>query len=689
MNLQVKQKMILDWQIEKLNFLTPREKNRLLKLGLKTIKDVLYYFPHRYEDFSKILPISHLSDEKTATIHAWLTKLITKVNPRGTIFLIEGIFEDESGKIKAVWYNQPYLYQTLKRGSYYSLAGKIIQKNGEIFFSNPNFENILPQNPFPCIHTGRLVPIYPETKGIKSKWIRKTMFNFLNQIKEKLEEFLPSSLLEKEKFPLFPEAIWEMHFPNSLAKNEEAKRRFEFEEIFLLQLKVFKAKMKLKQKNAFPVPIQLEKIKSFINKLPFELTQAQKKAIWEILKDMEKNHPMNRLLQGDVGSGKTMVALVCALNTVLAGYQVVMIAPTEILASQHYENFKKFLKDFNFKILILTSSQKENLKEVIKGNFDIVIGTHALFQNKFDFKELALVIFDEQHRFGVEQRQSFFLKREILPHFLSMSATPIPRTLALTIYGNLDFSILDEMPKGRKRVQTFVFQQKELKKMYKMMEEEIKNGGKIFFVCPRIEMKEKGKLIPDLRAVKEEVKKLKKIFPEMKIKMIYGKMKNQEKEKTISDFEKGKIDILVATNVIEEGIDIRNATLIVIQNAERFGLSQLYQLRGRVGRGEKEGKCFLITHLPTEKSAKRMEALLNANNAFELAMKDLEIRGPGDFLSKRQTGNPNFKLASLTNLELIKKSEKEAKIILKKDPSLSSFPLLKKIIGHVKIIHLE
>ena len=681
--------MILDWEIKKLNFLTLREKNRLLKLGLKTIKDVVYYFPHRYEDFSKILPISHLFDEQKATIQAWLTKITTKTNPKGTIFLIEGTFEDQSGKIKAVWYNQPFLYQTLKKGSFYSVAGKLVQKNGEIFFSNPNFEIILPQNSLPCIHTGRLVPIYPETKGIKSKWIRKTMFNFLNQIKEKLEEFLPSFLLEKENFLPFPEAVWQMHFPDSLLKNKEARRRFEFEEIFLLQLKVFKAKIKLKQRKAFPIPIQLEKIKNFINKLPFELTKAQKKAIWEILKDMEKNHPMNRLLQGDVGSGKTMVALICALNVVFSGYQVAMIAPTEILAKQHYENFKKFLRDFNLKILILTSNQKEHLKDVTEGNFDIVIGTHALFQNKFNFKKLAFVIFDEQHRFGVEQRQSFFLKNEISPHFLSMSATPIPRTLALTIYGDLDFSTLNEMPKGRKKIQTLIFQQKDLKKMYKMIEEEIKNGGKVFFVCPRIEMKEKGKLFPDLRAVKEEVKKLKKIFPEMKIKMIYGKMKNEEKEKIISDFEKGEIDILVATNVIEEGIDIANATLIVIQNAERFGLSQLYQLRGRVGRGEKEGKCFLITHLPTEKSVKRMEALLNAKNAFELAMKDLEIRGPGDFLSKRQTGNPNFKLASLTNLELIKKSEKSVKTILKKDPSLSSFPLLKKMVGHVKIIHLE
>jgi len=681
--------MILDWEIEKLNFLTLREKNRLLKLGLKTIKDLVYYFPHRYEDFSKILPVSHLFDEKVATIHAWLTKITTKVNPRGTIFLIEAIFEDQSGKIKALWYNQPFLYQTLKKGSYYSLAGKIVQKNGEIFFSNPNFENILPQNPYPCIHTGRIIPVYSEVKGIKSKWIRKTMFNFLNQIKEKMEEFLPPFLLEKEKFLPLSEAVWQMHFPDSFLKNEEAKRRFEFEEIFLLQLRVFKAKMKLKQKKAFKIPIQLEKIKSFLQTLPFKLTKAQKKAIWEILKDTEKEHPMNRLLQGDVGSGKTIVALVCSLNAILSGYQVAMIAPTEILAKQHYENFKKFLKDFNFKIFILTSGQKESLKEITDGNFDIVIGTHALFQNKFNFKKLALVIFDEQHRFGVEQRQTFFKKSEILPHFLSMSATPIPRTLALTFYGDLDFSILDEMPKGRKKVQTFVFQQKDLKKMYKMIEEEIKNGGKVFFVCPRIEMKEKGKLVSDLRAVKEEVKKLKKFFPEIKIKMIYGKMKNDEKEKTISDFEKGKIDILVATNVIEEGIDISNATLIVIQNAERFGLSQLYQLRGRVGRGEKEGKCFLITHLPTEKSVKRMEALLNANNAFELAMKDLEIRGPGDFLSKKQTGSPDFKLASLTNLELIKKSEKEAKDILSKDPSLSSFPLLKKMVGHVKLIHLE
>ncbi|MGB9598605.1 MAG: DEAD/DEAH box helicase, partial [Minisyncoccales bacterium] len=425
--------MILDWPLEKLNFFTLREKNRLDKLGLKTIKDLVYYFPHRYEDFSKVLPISHLFDEEKATIRAWLTKVSTKVNKKGTIFLIEGIFQDHSGKIKAIWYNQPYLYQTLKKGSFYSLAGKIVKKDEEIFFSNPSFEPILPKEPSSlCLHTARLVPIYPEIKGIRSKWIRKTIFNFLNKFKEKLEEFLTPSILKKEQFPPFSEAVWQMHFPDSLSKNDEAKKRFEFEEIFLFQLKIFQAKLRFKQKKAFPLRLHLEEIQKFLKTLPFQLTRAQKKAVWEILKDMEKPYPMNRLLQGDVGSGKTMVALIAAFNTVINGFQVVFLAPTEILAKQHYRVFKNFLRDFPFKISLLSSGQKDDLNDIKDGNFDIVIGTHALLQEKFNFEKLAFVILDEQHRFGVEQRQKFSLKKEFVPHFLSMSATPIPRTLALT-----------------------------------------------------------------------------------------------------------------------------------------------------------------------------------------------------------------------------------------------------------------
>jgi len=421
----------------------------------------------------------------------------------------------------------------------------------------------------------------------------------------------------------------------------------------------------------------LEKIKNFINKLPFELTKAQKKAIWEILKDMEKNHPMNRLLQGDVGSGKTMVALICALNVVFSGYQVAMIAPTEILAKQHYENFKKFLRDFNLKILILTSNQKEHLKDVTEGNFDIVIGTHALFQNKFNFKKLAFVIFDEQHRFGVEQRQSFFLKNEISPHFLSMSATPIPRTLALTIYGDLDFSTLNEMPKGRKPIITELYHEYNKNRAYQKAKEILKEGYQAYVILPLIEESEKM----DLKAVTTYGEFLQKeIFKDFKVRILHGKMSSYEKEKIMHDFKRKEIDVLVSTTVVEVGVDVPNATVMIIEHAERFGLSQLHQLRGRVGRSDIQSYCFLIAYKISMDSPayQRLQILCETNDGFRIAEEDLKLRGPGEFLGTKQSGYLEFRGADIVkDYPILLQAREEAFKLIEKDPELKNYPILK------------
>jgi ATP-dependent DNA helicase RecG len=453
----------------------------------------------------------------------------------------------------------------------------------------------------------------------------------------------------------------------------------------------------------------LNLIKDFLKKLPFELTGAQKKASWQILKDLEKGRPMNRLLEGDVGSGKTIVAMIGALNVVKAGYQVALMAPTEILARQHFENFLKFLKDFNLKIGLLTSTEskigkrkiakKEILKRILDGKVEILIGTHALIQKEVKFKNLALVIIDEQHRFGVEQRAKLISgEARFIPHLLSMTATPIPRTLALTIYGDLDLSILDEMPKGKRKVITKIIKRKERKRICEFIKKEVKEGKKVFVICPRIEPKNKKALNEkdvlgwaEAKAVKKEYEKLKKeVFPDLKIAMLHGKMKTEEKEKVMRDFKNGKTDILVSTSVVEVGLDIPKATVMMIEGAERFGLAQLHQFRGRIGRGGEKSFCFLFTESPAKKTCQRLKALLESENGFELAEKDLKIRGPGNLFGSRQWGVPDLAMKSLTDVFLVEKTRNAAKEILEKDQELKNYPLLRERLNQFKReIHFE
>ncbi len=698
--------MDLETEVKELPRIGPRIQKKLERLGIKTVKDLLFHFPHRYEDFSNLVNVSQMKEGENFSVKGWILQIKNWQTWKKRMNLTEALFGDESGTIKVIWFNQPFIKKILKKGDFVCLAGKLVRDEYGVYLSNPAFEKISPEKGL--THTGRLVPIYPETEGISSKWLRSKIKQILVQLKGKIKDPLPEEIKRKYKFLPFEKALWQIHFPDSLKLAKKAKERFAFEELFLIQVFVLKERLKLARERAIKIPINLDLIKDFIKKLPFQLTNAQKKAIWQILKDMEKERPMNRLLEGDVGSGKTIVAMMATLNVAKAGFQTAFMAPTEILARQHFENFIKFLEGFDLKIGLLTSTntklgkseleKKEILEKTSLGQIDILIGTHSLIQKGVKFKNLAFVIVDEQHRFGIEQRAKLIKQSNIedrtIPHLLSMTATPIPRTLALTIYGDLDLSILDEMPKGKRKVKTILVSPEERKKAYDFIKKEVENGGKVFVICPRIEPAVSTEDIlgwAEVKAVKEEYQKLKReIFPEFKIGMLHGKMKTKEKEKIMKKFRDGKINILVSTSVVEVGVDIPKATVMMIEGAERFGLAQLHQFRGRIGRGGEKAFCFLFTESPAKKTKERLKALLESDSGFELAERDLKIRGPGQFFGQKQWGIPDLAMSALTNVFLVEKTREAAKEILEKDFELKKYPILReKLNKFKKEIHLE
>jgi ATP-dependent DNA helicase RecG len=711
-----------------MNLATPIEKiprigtifqKRLKKLGIKTIRDLFYHFPHRYEDFSKIIPIARAKLNEEVCLKGKILEIENRRTWKKRMILTEAILEDNSGAIKIIWFNQPYLIKVLKEGDFVCLAGKILLGEKNIYLSNPAYEKISPSPIFSeeLTHVGRIVAVYPETEGLSSRWLRYILKPLLLSLKDKIQDPLPEEIIRKEKLLPLSEALWQIHFPDSIDLAKKAQERFSFEELFFIELFVLREKAKLSQTKAFKIPLNLELIKKFVNFLPFKLTDSQKKSAWQILKDLEKGRPMNRLLEGDVGSGKTVVATMAALNVAKAGYQVAFMAPTEILAKQHFQEVSKLLKDFKLSIALLTGkadkiiskklksetieiSRKKLLEKTLNGEVDILIGTHALIQEKVKFKNLALVIIDEQHRFGVEQRARLCHQRGFIPHLLSMTATPIPRTLALTLYGDLDLSLITELPKGRKKIITEVIEPVERKRAYDFIRSQVKEGRQVFVICPRIEPTNNLQLTTDnkkimswadVKAVKEEYNKLtKEIFPDLKIAMLHGKMASKEKEKIMKEFKAGKIDILVSTSVVEVGIDVPNATIMMIEGAERFGLAQLHQFRGRVGRSVYQSFCFLFTDSPAKRTKLRLEALLRAEDGFELAQRDLEIRGPGEIFGQRQWGIPDLVMSSLKDIFLVEKTRQIAKEFLEKDPLLKKYPLLRQRLEEFqKRIHLE
>ncbi len=705
--------MNLSTPIENIARIGPVFKKKLKKLGIKTIQDLFFHFPHRYEDFSNLIPISEIKINEICTVHGKILEIKTTRTWKRRMFLTQAVIEDKTGAIKVIWFNQPYLTKTLKKGNNVFLSGKaIISKNG-VYLSNPIHEKgDLSSN---LTHTGRLIPVYPETAGLSSRWLRYILKPLLTNLENQIKETLPEQLIKEYNLMPVKKALWQVHFPSSVELSQKAQDRFSFEQLFYIQLFVLRERNRLNQEKAVSLPIKLKTIQDFVKSLSFKLTDAQKKSAWQILKDLERPRPMNRLLEGDVGSGKTVVAAIAALNTIKHGYQTAFMAPTEVLSKQHFQEIAKLLQDFKVNIGLLTGKQdqfrskklknqvieisrKKLLEKIASNEMDILIGTHALIQDKVKFGKLGLVILDEQHRFGVEQRAKLCKSQDIIPHLLSMTATPIPRTLALTVYGDLDLSLIDELPKGRKKIITQVIKPGQRKKTYAFIKKEVKKKRQVFVICPRIEKSNNNEELSEaqiswakVKAVEEEYEKLsKEIFPDLNIGILHGKMATKEKENIMRDFKNKKTDILVSTSVIEVGIDVPNATVMMIEGAERFGLAQLHQFRGRVGRAGYQSYCLLFTDSPAKKTHQRLKALISSEDGFALAEKDLEIRGPGDFKGTRQWGIPDLMMSCLKDISLVEKTRESAKQILIQDPQLKKHPALRdKLSRFRQRIHLE
>ena len=676
----------------------PASQKKLKKLGIATVHDLLFYFPQKYNDFSDIISIDKVKNGATACAQGRITDIGTTKTFKKWMDITEATIEDHTGSIRALWFNQPYIEKSLKEGDFVCLAGKVSLGKGGIYFNNPVYEKINQESNTRDLtpnltHTGRIVPVYSETRGITSRWLRYIIKPLLSHFYNKIPEILPEEILKKHAFLPMAEALWQAHFPDSFESADAAKARFSFENLFFLQLNILRERSMLMQKTAPPCPMDATLMQEFVASLPFELTNSQKQCSYQILKDLEKPVPMSRLLEGDVGSGKTVVAAMAALSAIKNGYQVAFMAPTEILAGQHFKGLAAMLEKFNVKIGYVTGkeskmrrgltsseiSKKDLLLDLEFGSIDMAIGTHALIQKSVKFSKLALVIVDEQHRFGVNQRAELTRNKKIVPHLLSMTATPIPRTLALTVYGDLDLSLIKEMPKTRKKIKTVIVDPRDRNAAYNFIRKEAQEGKGVFVICPKIEssilnMEDRmttGSFVPknynlfsnnETKSVKQEYEKLsREIFPDLRITMLHGKMKAKEKEIIMLDFKKGEIDILVSTSVVEVGIDVPRATVMMIEGAERFGLAQLHQFRGRVGRSDMQSYCFLFTTDPSQLNRKRLKALVDSDNGFELAQKDLEIRGPGQLCVNQQWGIPDVAMEGMLNIFLVEKTRAEAK----------------------------
>lgn len=662
-----------------IQFLTgvgPKMGEKLERLGIRKVLDLLFYYPRRWDDFSHPQNISQLRIGDEAIIKAKIISIKQNRTHKKWMSIIEAILADETGEIKAIWFNQSFLIKLLKPGDEWLVAGKVSWdfKNKCKTFSPSQLENPSADGPI-------ILPVYPETEGLTSKYLRKIIKPILNSIDDLITDYLPSDIIDTEKLIDLPTAIKKIHFPASNEDLEKAKKRLAFDELFLIALRFLNIKKELSDNNAPKINIDEKLLREFAAKLPYKLTNAQRKAAWEIIKDLAKSQPMNRLLEGDVGSGKTVVAAMAVLVAASNKYQTVWLAPTEILANQHFQNVTKLLSHFNIKTGLLTGANKYADLE----KDDLIIGTHALIQKNIKIPRLGLIIIDEQHRFGVKQRahlrsQSVNGKRLTVPHLLSMTATPIPRTLALALYGDLDISVIDELPAGRQKIETRVVETANRQKAYDFIKKEIQNGRQAFVICPLIEASEKTKINlfeADRKSAVQEFEKLSKnIFPDLKIGLMHGRLKSKEKDEVMQKFKKGDIQILVSTAVVEVGIDIQNATVMMIESAERFGLAQLHQFRGRVGRGTHQSYCFLFSDSNSEQTAERLNAMSRSNNGFELAQTDLELRGPGEVVGLRQSGLADLRMASLSDTIMVTRARAAAeKIIvegLEKYPALIS-----------------
>lgn len=726
--------MELEDKLETKFRLDENQKKALRRLNIFSVADLLFHFPVRYSDLSVIKNISDLVAGDIATVYGKISKLKTKKAFRSKIPMGEGEIEDLSGKIKIMWFNQAYLAKMIKNGDTVKLTGKVAaSKNGiyphtfssgkgvGVYLTNPEFEK-MPDMPIDSHDTlftkdglnneGFSYPVYAETRGITSKWFYHAIEKiFKEKTLDKIEDYVPSDILKKYHLPTLKTALFWIHKPKNKNDAESARKRFAFEEVFCIQLERQHDKYEYRKNKSFQIAEDKKEVQDFLKRFPFEPTSAQKKSIETILKDLGKSFPMSRLLEGDVGSGKTAVAATASYVAVkqrpfdfaqgksqtFGNLQVAYMAPTEILAAQHFESFIKYFKHLPINIGLITGSgcrkfpskvnpegwttisRAQLLKWVANGEVPILIGTHALIQKTVKFKNLALVVIDEQHRFGTAQRRKLVRKDNLAPHLLSMTATPIPRTLALTIYGDLDLSLLDEMPAGRKQIITEIITPQKRDATYEDIRKELKNGRQLYVICPRIfEPDPEKELALNVKSAVEEAKRLKKeVFPEYEIGVLHSKMSKEKKEIVMQDFTEGKIDILCATSVVEVGVNVPNATIIIIEGAERFGLAQLHQLRGRVIRSSYQAYCYIFAEAKSEKTIERLKALKTAKNGFELAELDLALRGAGELGGSKQWGITDLGMEAIKNIKMVEAARTEAINIIEKDPELTKYPLLK------------
>lgn len=666
--------MNLDSPVGSLPFVGPVYLKKLKKLNIFTIEDLLNHVPTRYIDYRQISKISQIQPGETVTIIGNVTSIKNiYTKSRKKIQLAQ--LSDSTGSIEVVWFNQPYLLRNIKKNMKISVSGKVDWFGNKKSLISPDYELI--RVGVDTIHTGKLVPIYHETYGVSSKWLRSRISYLLPIIKPELNEFLPPFIMRRDGFENLKEAYKNIHFPNDIIESQKAHTRLSFNELLFLHLENEYKKIEWQQnETVYQLKVDKKEVKQFEACLPFSLTQSQIRAIEEVLADLASATPMNRLLEGDVGSGKTVVAAEAAFVAFANGHQVIFMAPTQILAQQHYDTLKETFKSFNVRVTLVTS---QGIKGG-PGKTDVFVGTHALIHKKVDFENVALVVIDEQQRFGVEQRAHLITKsgkKRKAPHVLTMTATPIPRTVALTAYGDLDLSTLDELPKGRQRITTWIIPPHKRKGAYGWLEKQLKQfKTQAFIICPLIEESE-IETMKQVKAATAEFQKLNAVFSNYSLGLLHGRLKAKEKEAVMSAFKNGGVDILVSTPVVEVGIDVPNATIMMIEAAERFGLSQLHQLRGRVGRGEKKSYCLLFTEKRGANVTSRLNALKKGLSGFELAELDLRLRGPGEVFGTHQHGFFDLKIAKWQDTAAIKRAKDVAKEAIKNPQKFSK--LLAKI----------
>jgi ATP-dependent DNA helicase RecG len=732
--------------------LTELHKGALKRLGISTIRDLLFHFPSRFDQAGAESSVTSLALGQETTLVGTLEKLETKKSWKRKIPISEGYLRDQTGRVKLMWFNQPYIAKMYADGTTVKATGKVTGSAGKLYLANPSLEKIsaseatlfgqrepsqksslrslapkrgplreisAPAQEQLSQASSDLFAVYPETRGVTSLWFRHAVKKIIDAgVVNELEDPIPSEILKRYNLPTLKTALIWIHTPERIKDYEAAKKRFAFEEVFFIQLERGIERQKQLKEKSFAVDAPESAIDEFVGAFPFKETRAQKHAIDSIVTDMKSGHPMSRLLEGDVGSGKTAVAATAAYATVrtrpenqkFGTLQVAYMAPTEILAKQHFESFIKFFDFFPINIGLITGSgcfkfpskvnkdkftsisRAQLLKWVANGEIPILIGTHALIQKSVKFKHLALVVIDEQHRFGTAQRQKLANKEVRVPHLLSMTATPIPRTLALTLYGDLDLTLLDEMPAGRKRVITEIVKPNERDKAYTKIHEQLKEGRQAYVICPRIDEPDPDKAFAlQAKSVKAEAKRLKEdIFPDYEIGILHSKMTPKEKDETMLRFAQHEIDILVATSVVEVGVNVPNATMIFIEGAERFGLAQLHQLRGRVVRSTHQAYCFVVPESRGDATLARLKALVNAKNGFELAEQDLLQRGPGELSGRKQWGISDIGMEALKNLKLVEAARTEALSLVQKNTELKNYPLLREALAdRAQKLHFE